>query len=61
MVDDTASIKDREERRPTTAEQEYNREVVLEHEDNLLLLDPELVGYSLIRGIWSRLFPFDHA
>lgn len=59
-MDDTASIKDREERRPTTAEQEYNREVVLEHEDNLLLLNPELVGFSLTRRIWSRLFLLDY-
>ncbi|KAI1456399.1 hypothetical protein F4805DRAFT_458823 [Annulohypoxylon moriforme] len=41
-------------RRPTVAEQERNRQEVLQKEENHLLLDPKLYGFSLATGTWTK-------
>ncbi|KAI0882897.1 P-loop containing nucleoside triphosphate hydrolase protein [Annulohypoxylon maeteangense] len=53
-----ASTMGEKDRRPTIIEQEQNRQQILQNEENLLLLNPQLEGLSLKTGQWG-LFEVD--
>ncbi|KAI1086946.1 P-loop containing nucleoside triphosphate hydrolase protein [Rostrohypoxylon terebratum] len=56
-MEDTSKL--RHNRRLTILEQEENRKQVLQNEENLLLLDPRLKGFSLTVSQWIT-FDVDH-
>lgn len=53
------AFKIQKNRRLTASEQEENRQQVLQSEENLLLLDPRLKGFSMATSQWET-FDVDH-